>query len=111
MIDFSILYRQVITAYDKSPIPWTKTDVLEFFDLFYTEYFKVFKKDHPRLTTSTIKKIIEKLPCDDLFDYELNDYRKIIPKYFNTIFPNCDYSLVHFMSGSIRQMRIYEVEY
>lgn len=111
MFDYSILHRQIITAYKNCKTSWSKVDVMKFFDLFYLEYFNKIGTDHPRLKTDTIAQIIEKLPCDDLFTYELDDYRQIIPQYFNTEFRNCDYSLVHFMSGSIRQMRIYEVEY
>jgi hypothetical protein len=78
-----------------------------FFDL-YEEYRGV---KHPFLKNETIKVIIEKMPSDDVFEYDVCDYKEIIPKYFETEFINCDYSISHFMSGNIRQMRYYEVCY
>ena len=111
MFDFSILLKQIITAYNKADIPWTKDDVIEFFMVFYKTYMSTTGYEHPRLKTNTIQTIIEKLSEDDMFEYSLDDYKEMIPKYFRTKFSDCDYSIVHFMSGSIRQMRFFEVCY
>lgn len=111
MIDFSILLKQIVTAYSKIDTSWSKQEVINFFMTFYESYMNTMGIEHPRLKTETIMMIIEKLPGDDMFEYSLCDYREMIPKYFNTVFHDCDYSLVHFMSGTIRQMRFFEVCY
>ena len=111
MFDFSILLKQVVSAYNKADVSWQKDEVLNFFMFFYETYMSVTGYEHPRLKTDTIQTIIEKLPMDHLFEYSLDDYKEMIPKYFETDFPDCDYSLVHFMSGTIRQMRFFEVCY
>lgn len=109
MFDFSILLKQIVTAYNKADTSWTKQEVFDFFMTFYETYMSATGYEHPRLKTDTILTIIENLSCDDMFEYSLDDYREMIPKYFDTDFPDCDYSLAHFMSGTIRQMRFFEV--
>ena len=103
--------KQIITAYNKAQTSWTKQEVIDFFMMFYRIYTATTGCEHPRLKTDTIQVIIDKMTGDDMFDYSLDDYREMIPKYFETDFPDCDYSLVHFMSGTIRQMRYFEVCY
>ena len=39
---------------------------------------------------------------------ELWEYDDLIEKYFEIDFPDCDYSLTHFLSGKIRKYRLYE---
>ena len=39
---------------------------------------------------------------------ELWEYDEMIERYFDIDFPDCDYSLTHFLSGKIRQYRLYE---
>lgn len=112
MFDYSILMNQVSMAYSRIDNPkWCKQDVFEFFIMFYEAYFYHRGYDHKRLKTDTIQTIIERIPEDDMFEYRLDDYRMMIDRYFKTYFANCDYSIVHFMSGTIRQIRYFETCY
>lgn len=110
MFDFSILLKQIVTAYNKTDVSWSKHEVVDFFMNFYESYMYATGFEHPRLKTETIIRIIEKLPGDDMYEYSLDDYKEMIPQYFNTEFKG-SYSLPHFMSGTIRQMRFFEVCY
>lgn len=146
MFDFKILQRQIITAYRRADIKaWSLEEVIDFFAIFYSKYQQATGREHPRLTTGTIEKIISKIPylyihdeyrccrdmravggydrgaCEDCEEQEycgdmiegltLEDYENMMDVYFKQYFPNCDYSLAHFMSGDIRLMRFYEACY
>ena len=75
-----------------------------------TQYFKGFLLSFIFFFSTVSIRIIEKIPEDDMYEYSLDDYKEMIPQYFNTEFKG-SYSLPHFMSGTIRQMRFYEVCY
>ena len=146
MFDFKIVQRQIITAYRRVDIEsWSLEEVIDFFAMYYSKYQQATGREHPRLTTATIEKIISELPylyirdeyrccgymkgiegydrslceickerecCGDMVDgLTLEDYEKMMDAYFKQDFPNCDYSLAHFMSGDIRLVRFYEACY
>jgi hypothetical protein len=79
--------------------------------MFYKLYEEYMGFEHPFLKNTTLQKIIENISNDNAFEYSLEDYELMIPQYFETEFLNCDYSINHFMSGTIRQMRFCEVCY
>lgn len=116
MLSFDVVRRQVITVYSKLSkqynITWSLKEVETFFEIFYEYHKKCCKYEHPYLKNKTIDWIICNIGFDDNgMEYSLEDYRNMIPQYFKTSFDNCDYSIVHFMSGDIRLMRYYEVLY
>lgn len=123
-MDFNIVKRQIISAYlsiygtDNSDKQWSLGDCLDVFRYYYRAYKAKFKRDHPKLKTSTIKEIIYALPeavdedTDTTFDLDPTDYPDLIKVYFKSTFAEgCDYSIAHFMSGKIRLMKYYEALY
>ncbi len=98
---------------------FTLEEVVDIFVFYYEEYKKHTNTDHPILSNKNVKKIIEELPlCQDTPDnsnypIELcpDFYPDMIKKHFETSYQNCDYNILHFISGSIRALRYYEVIY
>lgn len=111
MLDFKIVLKQIATVYPQCTCKCSQLEVINIFKMFYNMYEEYRGVKHPFLKNETMKIIIEKISNDDVFEYKLEDYEVIIPKYFETEFSKCDYSICHFMSGNIRQMRYYEVCY
>lgn len=97
--------------------PFSLEEIVNIFVFYYEEYQKHMHQDHPILSNKNIKKIIEKLPS--CMDREHNDdiellpefYPDIIKKHFETSYKDCDYNILHFINGSIRAFRYYEVIY
>lgn len=116
MFDFNIVKRQIISAYaelDKNDmVCWELEEVIKFFEFYYGYYEAYFYESHPRMKQEKMKWCIYYLSHDDSGnDYVLEDYEELVPQYFKTTFKNCNYSLVHFLSGDIRMMRFYETLY
>ena len=121
---FTIVKRQIILEYvklygnDRYGETWSLEDCLDVFRYFYGQYLDIFEREHPRLKNKTIRDIIERFPYieDENYigrDYELypDEYPTLIDAYFEQDFPDCDYSIAHFMSGRIRLLRFYEELY
>lgn len=122
-MDFGIVKGQIISEYvrcygsDRRDHPWSLENCINVFRCFYKTYKRYRRTDHPHLTNKTIRDIILRFPYlaadgdtvidgADLFPKDYVD--TLIPKYFEQYFPNCDYSIVHFMSGQIRTIRYFE---
>lgn len=120
--NINILKTQIAQQYlsiftENNTYPFTLEEVVDIFVFYYEEYKKHMNTDHPILSNKNIKKIIEELPlCDDISDngyIELfpDFYPDMIKKHFETSYQNCDYNILHFISGSIRALRYYETIY
>ena len=110
----AIVANQIIKAYDENPGSWSLEDCLELFEYYFQEYQMRTGHAHPHMKTETIRRIISGLDSvEDCFGraypLELEDYPEIISAYFEEDFPSCNYSMAHFMSGSIRINRCFEV--
>lgn len=118
-MDHEILTRQLIAVHreNAATLPWDIMTYCEVIGLFISEYKKHIGRDHPNFTKRSLLVIMERLPAiydeqfDDWIDLDTDDYRAMIPKYFQTSFPHCDYSMHHFVSGNIRLMRWFETRY
>lgn len=88
------------------------SDSIKVLDDFFKAYRKHRGKDHQRVNIESIKQIIRKMPCDgDVFgsnDFLPEDYPLMIEAYFKTSL-DCDYSIHHFFSGDIRDLRMLEL--
>lgn len=117
--DFNILERQINKTYKelKNPV-WTANDYYITIKYFIVAYEKYRGKPHYPIKCENLKSIMYKLPYADNdingrqtnVDFWPEDYKSgIIDKYFNTKFNNnCDYSIYHFLSDTIRNNRFYE---
>lgn len=121
-MDFTIVKRQIIKEYiklygnDRYGEEWSLADCIDVFRYFYREYQTIRQEDHPKLRNKTIREIVEKFPhTDDEYgepiDLSPDMYPTLIDSYFEQDFPDCDYSIAHFMSGMIRTLRYYEELY
>lgn len=114
----SIVSKQIKVAYESLVKPeWEYEEYKYVFRMFFDSYTDYFGKEHPHMKTETIRHIMEELPyCEDsTTNYgsakrwlSCEDYEELIPKYFETEFDDCNYSMAHFVSGNIRILRCYE---
>ena len=102
-MDFEIVKRQIATAYSQGEFEWSLTDHCRVFRYFFDAYKSCRGREHPHLRTATIKEVMERLE-----DYSIGETLNLIDQYFESSL-ECDYSLVHFTSGRVREMRAYEI--
>ena len=94
---------------------YTADQVVDILQYYYRFYEMHRGEQHPRLNYSQLRNIILKLPVVDSKYYdnkiyiEPEDYPAIIRQYFSTEY-QCDYRINHFMSGCIREIKLYELE-
>jgi len=88
-------------------------DIKEFFRMYYNYGGHMRNIEPAKLKNEQIEKIIDCISYIDEVDYNptLDDYKKIIIDYFNQDFPNCDYSINHFVSGDVLLMRFYNIQH
>ena len=110
MFDFEILKRQIIFQYPKCKefTVYSIGEVIAFCELFLDYHERYCRFSHPRMSNDSVAWVICNVSADDENDYSISDYMEMIPKYFETHFEDCDYSMIHFLSGDIRKMRFYE---
>lgn len=109
-----IVENQIQKVYNESHCSWSLQDCLEVFSYFFHAYYDQYGCTHPRMRSETIRSILESLDAvQDAYgeEYALaaEDYPEIIDLYFEQFFPDCNYSMAHFMSGSIRLYRCFEL--
>lgn len=110
-----IVENQIQKVYNDSNCSWSLQDCFDVFSYYFSEYYEIFGKIHPKMRTVTIRKILERLDTVHTRDGEghalyANEYPEIIDLYFDQVFsPDCDYSMAHFTSGDIRLLRCYEL--
>ncbi len=103
-MDYEILKRQIYSAFSTGKYwRWTLEQHISFFVWFYQTYRETFGEDHTRLKTETVRKVMERL---EDYDYEYS--KELATAYFHTDL-DCDYSIVHFVHGKIRELRDYEI--
>lgn len=86
----------------------------EIISYYLYKYIKVTKKVHPYINQHGLKHIVNELinPTSLLIDdMTSGDYKELINQHFKTQYTNCDYSIFHFISGTIRDNRFYEIFY
>ena len=110
-MDFRIVIRQIRKAYQTGNYTgWSVEDFVEVFRRFYRMYAAEIGRDHPRLTTETIARVMASLVEDDNgVRYSPEDYltTDLLNAYFDTAF-NSDFCIRHFVSGDIRLIKSYE---
>ncbi len=89
------------------------SDYIQIIEYYYSVYMAVFRKEHPRISSAAMDSVIEALQCgsDLVDDTDLETYKALIDKHFQTQYDNCDYNICHFMTEGIRNKRFYEACY
>ena len=93
--------------------PYTFEETMTVFRTFFEEYERRAWRRHPELSRQEIRSVLRRMPyfgdgTDPSEDIDPDTYPYIIEAYFDTNFKNCDYSIMHFMSGAIRKNRYHE---
>lgn len=117
--DWKILEREIKKSCDNLDVNGElREDVIEVIEYYYDTYMWKNGKEHPRLSQEKMDDVVFRLIADtsdnggsvfvlgDVADAD--SYKIMIDAYFATDFPNCDYSICHFVSGTIRDNRFYE---
>ena len=89
---------------------WITEDYLSVFGDFFKAYEHFTGKEHPDITYPAIVKIMERMPWADVenkIPLEPSEYTDLIGAYFCDSSLECDYSIHHFFSGRIREMRCF----
>ena len=125
-LNFGIVQRQILLSYRRMEnegelLEWPLNEVIMLFRVFYGKYKKKFARDHPRLSSDSIREIIRALPSFE--DLEGNviavpsaaGYAEMIDLYLdeedlNSAVYRCNYSLAHFVSGLVRGFRYYDLK-
>lgn len=110
--DFSILKKQITKSCHKRGIQ-ACDQYVRIIGYYFIRYMKIFQKEHPRLSSAAMDKIIEALASgsENVPDADFDTYKAMIDKHFMTQYINCDYNICHFMTEGIRNNRFYEVCY
>jgi hypothetical protein len=77
---------------------------------YFRKYKEVMGKDHPDLKPSQWKRVFGNIIFAG--DYEVigDFFERIVDQHFKTNYKNCDYNIMHFISGQVMKNRYYEVE-
>lgn len=95
-------------------------EYIAIFEHFFSRYAEKRGEDPPPVGCGNIRRIMERMPYmgapdesiggRNMFDYTADMYSAIVNQYFRTrFFPGCDYRIFHFMSGNVRELRLYEI--
>ena len=111
VFDWSILEKQIINSCNKvaADDPQPYIDIIEYY---YQSYINTFHEEHPRLSKKSMDSVVSAIQCgtdlmrDDRLDVDM--YRDMIDKHFQTQYQNCDYSICHFMTEGICNNRFHE---
>lgn len=86
-------------------------DVIECVEYYLSLYKEYRGFEHPRLKKEQWDDIFCNLFDVDVFDLSETNVMDMIDQHFKTLYKNCDYNILHFMSENIRINRMYEVAY
>lgn len=112
------VYEKVVATGDDW-YPYSLTDCLEVFRLYFRTYEEYMGHPHPPIRASQIARIMQHMPwIDDIgialrldcADILAEEYNYIIPLHFKTSYRNCDYNINHFFAGRIRELRLHEAD-
>lgn len=106
--------RQLSVPYLRKFYPDIADKVVEISSYYFDVYQAVTGKPHPFVNSGGVDLIADALldKSDFLGDCDIEDYRLMIDRHFDTNYhANCDYNIVHFFSGDIRDYLFYETLY
>lgn len=120
--DFEILYKQLDICYKDltdafESMEYTAKEYKNIFTYFYRCYLNNFGTHHPMLSNENIKSVMIKLPYVELEEHDeilvdIDGNISMIDYYFGQDFgSNCNYSILHYVSGDIRKYSYYKTLY
>lgn len=88
----------------------TRDDIFKLILYYYSVYWKVIRREHPRINKDAMRNVIGSFNYDLLGTYEYDDCKEIIRRHFQTGYSwDIDYNICHFAQEEIIQNRAYEV--
>lgn len=111
VFNFDILKKQISKSLDHNNVydSYSRTEITNIIVYFYRRYRDYFGVDHPCINQSCMDNVVCDLLSDPsgVSDLSTEYYAPIIDQYFETEL-SCDYRIMHFMSGQVREFRNYE---
>lgn len=111
VFNFDILKKQISKSLDHNNVydEYSRNEVINIISYFYHRYRDYFGVDHPCINQSCMDNVVCDLLSDPsgVSDLSTEYYAPIIDQYFETEL-SCDYRIMHFMSGQVREFRNYE---
>ncbi len=97
---------------------FTSADKKEIVAYYIKTYSNYMNKQHPKLKPSQWKRVdsglesIYNKEIDVSFDSpEVDEWKQMIDKHFETEYENCDYNILHFVTDGVKIKRMYETIY
>lgn len=113
--DESIVEKEVNNSLDSANVKDQKVriGIINTVLYYYESYRRTFGKEHPRIIQKNMDKVVDRLVCGtDIVEYAgFEQYRQMIDKHFNTVYSDCNYSIMHFVSDGIMNNKFYETNY
>lgn len=111
VINYDILRKEISKSLDHNNVydSYCRTEITNIIVYFYHRYRDYFGVDHPCISQSCMDNVVCDLLADPsgVLDISTEIYAPLIDQYFETEL-SCDYRIMHFMSGQIREFRNYE---
>lgn len=111
VFNYDILKKQISKSLDHNNVydEYSRNEVINIISYFYHRYRDYFGVDHPCINQSCMDNVVCDLLSDPsgVSDLSTEYYAPIIDQYFETEL-SCDYRIMHFMSGQVREFRNYE---
>ena len=110
-VDYSFLRKQVSFSLSRNDVydPYLCQEVQRIIQYFFQRYYEVFRVPHVKLSQDTMDSVVSKLldGSELVNDVSYDTYCELIDRYFISGM-DCDYHITHFVSGHIRDYRLYE---
>lgn len=88
-----------------------RSDIIECIEYYMSLYWDYRGTKHPDLKGEQWVNVAENLFYCDGLEFSDTDMFAMMEKHFKTKYKDCDYNILHFMSGKIRELRMYEEAY
>ena len=87
-------------------------DIIPAVEYYLATYEECMGNEHPNLKFEQWKRVVERIMYVDnghqTFDVDLGNIEDMIYRHFLTEYENCDYNILHYISGEIAKNRFYE---
>ena len=97
---------------EKNPESIILDDIIPAVAYYMAIYKEYTNKDHPNLKESQWERVVAEIlhvEAEYIDTYiELDDLERMVGKHFVTKYDNCDWNILHFISGDIMKNRFYE---
>lgn len=101
---YSICYEQGVNDIE------TRHDIFNLILYYYSVYWKVMRREHPRINRDAMQNVVGSFNYDLLGVYEYDECEAIIRRHFQTDYSwDIDFNICHFASDEIIRNRGYEV--